>query len=75
MASPDFFLHWLCASASTWLTAPRLDALRIDQQEIADVIGERVARAEFVYVTPRPLDGDFAFQVALHADFIAPGGR
>src|SRR4029077_5107211 len=42
---------------------------------IANVFKKRLSRLEFISVVAGTFDGDFAFQMALHADGIAPVGR
>src|ERR1035437_3429374 len=50
-------------------------AVSVDEEEVSNVVGERVTGLEFVGVTSRAFHGGLAFQVALHTDVIAPSRR
>jgi hypothetical protein len=44
----------------------------VDEEKVPNVVGERVAGLEFVSMTSWAFNGRLAFQMALHADVIAP---
>ena len=72
IASPDFFLHMLCANCSNWLAARSRESTLPVKHVVANVIRQIVTRPVLIEMFTRSLDGCVPLQVALHANLVAP---